>query len=40
MDTIQAGGLGRDDRAVVAELMETILRTRPHPEHGYRACSH
>ena len=22
----------------VAELMETILRTRPHPEHGYRAC--
>ncbi|HEY0580936.1 MAG TPA: IS21 family transposase [Chloroflexota bacterium] len=21
----------------VAELMETILRTRPHPEHGYRA---
>jgi hypothetical protein len=22
----------------VAELMETILPTRPHPEHGYRAC--
>jgi transposase len=22
----------------VAELVETILRTRPHPEHGYRAC--
>jgi transposase len=22
----------------VAELMETMLRTRPHPEHGYRAC--
>jgi transposase len=22
----------------VAELMETILRSRPHPEHGYRAC--
>jgi transposase len=22
----------------VAELMETILATRPHPEHGYRAC--
>jgi transposase len=22
----------------VAELMETILNTRPHPEHGYRAC--
>jgi transposase len=22
----------------VAELMDTILRTRPHPEHGYRAC--
>jgi hypothetical protein len=22
----------------MAELMETILRTRPHPEHGYRAC--
>jgi len=24
--------------APVAELMETILATRPHPEHGYRAC--
>lgn len=24
--------------APVAELIETILRTRPHPEHGYRAC--
>jgi transposase len=22
----------------VAELMQTILTTRPHPEHGYRAC--
>jgi transposase len=22
----------------VAELIETILTTRPHPEHGYRAC--
>ena len=22
----------------VAALVETILRTRPHPEHGYRAC--
>ncbi len=22
----------------VAELIETLLRTRPHPEHGYRAC--
>jgi transposase len=22
----------------VAELIETILRTRPHPEHGYRAA--
>jgi transposase len=22
----------------VAELVETILTTRPHPEHGYRAC--
>jgi len=22
----------------VAELVETILNTRPHPEHGYRAC--
>jgi transposase len=22
----------------VAELMQTILNTRPHPEHGYRAC--
>jgi len=22
----------------VAELMDTILRSRPHPEHGYRAC--
>jgi transposase len=22
----------------VAELMEAILRSRPHPEHGYRAC--
>jgi hypothetical protein len=22
----------------VGELVETILRTRPHPEHGYRAC--
>jgi transposase len=22
----------------VAELIEMILRTRPHPEHGYRAC--
>jgi transposase len=22
----------------VAELVETILATRPHPEHGYRAC--
>jgi transposase len=22
----------------VAELMQTILDTRPHPEHGYRAC--
>ena len=22
----------------VAELIETILQTRPHPEHGYRAC--
>ena len=24
--------------APVAELMETMLRTRPHPEHGYRSC--
>lgn len=22
----------------VGEVVETILRTRPHPEHGYRAC--
>jgi hypothetical protein len=22
----------------VAELVETILSMRPHPEHGYRAC--
>jgi hypothetical protein len=22
----------------LGELVETILRTRPHPEHGYRAC--
>jgi transposase len=22
----------------VAELVDTMLRTRPHPEHGYRAC--
>jgi transposase len=22
----------------VAQLVETILNTRPHPEHGYRAC--
>ena len=22
----------------VAELVETMLTTRPHPEHGYRAC--
>jgi len=22
----------------VAELIETMLRSRPHPEHGYRAC--
>lgn len=22
----------------VAELAETMMRTRPHPEHGYRAC--
>jgi transposase len=22
----------------VAELIETMLCTRPHPEHGYRAC--
>jgi transposase len=22
----------------VAEVADTILRTRPHPEHGYRAC--
>jgi transposase len=22
----------------VAELIDTILTTRPHPEHGYRAC--
>jgi transposase len=22
----------------VAQLVETILKTRPHPEHGYRAC--
>jgi transposase len=22
----------------VAEVAETILRSRPHPEHGYRAC--
>jgi hypothetical protein len=24
--------------APVGELVETILRTRPHPEHGHRAC--
>ncbi|GAC1576981.1 MAG: IS21-like element ISPsy14 family transposase [Candidatus Dormibacteria bacterium] len=24
--------------ASVAEVAETIMRTRPHPEHGYRAC--
>ena len=24
--------------ASVAELVETMLTTRPHPEHGYRAC--
>jgi transposase len=29
---------GRRIGPPVAELIETILTTRPHPEHGYRAC--
>ena len=29
---------GRSVGPPVAELVETILNTRPHPEHGYRAC--
>ncbi|MPZ13491.1 MAG: IS21 family transposase [Chloroflexi bacterium] len=29
---------GRSVGPAVAELIETILSTRPHPEHGYRAC--
>ena len=29
---------GRSIGPAVAELVETILNTRPHPEHGYRAC--
>src|SRR6266508_4620899 len=29
---------GRSVGPAVAELVETILNTRPHPEHGYRAC--
>jgi transposase len=29
---------GRSVGPAVGELVETILNTRPHPEHGYRAC--
>jgi transposase len=29
---------GRGVGPAVGELVETILKTRPHPEHGYRAC--
>jgi transposase len=29
---------GRSVGPAVGELVETILTTRPHPEHGYRAC--
>ncbi len=29
---------GRSVSPAVGEVVETILRTRPHPEHGYRAC--
>jgi len=29
---------GQSVSPAVGEVVETILRTRPHPEHGYRAC--
>lgn len=29
---------GAEAGPAVAELAETMMRTRPHPEHGYRAC--
>src|SRR6266508_2174986 len=34
VDAIQVGGMGASIGPPVAELITTILMTRPHPEHG------
>jgi transposase len=38
VDAVSARALGREDRAACGRLVAGILKSRPHPEQGYRAC--